>query len=94
MAVFHVVHFIFTSLSSCFSISPVPDTGYRCINFLDFGTGTFKRFVLLIEEAAWLYYGYRLEILGDSVFFPQLWGAGMGFFAVNVGILGNILSTS
>jgi len=89
-----VVHFIFTALSPCFSISPVPDTGYHRINFLDFGTGTFSHSVLLIEEAAWLYYGYRLEILGDNVFFPQLWGAGMAFFAVNVGILGNVLSPS
>jgi len=61
---------------------------------LDFGTGTFNHFAVLIEQAAWLYYGYRLEILGDNVFFPQLWGAGMGFLAVNVGILGNVLSSS
>ena len=44
------------------------------------------------SQAAWLYYGYRLEILGENVFFPQLWGAGMAFFAVNVGILGCVLS--
>lgn len=49
---------------------------------------------LLTHQAAWLYYGYRLEILGDNVFFPQLWSAGMAFFAVNVGILGNVLSSS
>lgn len=48
----------------------------------------------LIVQAAWLYYGYRLEMLGDNVFFPQLWGAGMAFFAVNVGILGDVLSSS
>lgn len=46
----------------------------------------------ILAQAAWLYYGYRLEMLGDNVFFPQLWSAGMAFFAVNVGILGNVLS--
>jgi GPI mannosyltransferase 1 subunit M len=43
-------------------------------------------------KGAWLYYGYQLELLGENVFFPQLWAAGMGFFAVNVGILGQVLS--
>ena len=43
-------------------------------------------------KAGWLYYGYQLEILGENVFFPQLWGAGMAFFAVHVGILGEVLS--
>jgi len=46
----------------------------------------------ILSQGAWLYYGYRLELLGENVFFPQLWAAGMGFFAVNVGILGQVLS--
>lgn len=46
----------------------------------------------ILAQAAWLYYGYRLEMLGDNVFFPQLWSAGMAFFAINVGILGDVLS--
>ena len=36
--------------------------------------------------AHWLYWGYRLEFLGDSVFF-NLWVAGVCFFLVNVGIV-------
>jgi hypothetical protein len=30
-------------------------------------------------------------MLGDDVFFPQLWGAGMAFLGVNVWILGDVL---
>ena len=37
-------------------------------------------------ELHWLYWGYRLEFLGDKVFL-QLWGASMLFFMVNVFIL-------
>ena len=37
-------------------------------------------------ELHWLYWGYRLEFVGDNVFL-QLWGASMLFFGANVLIL-------
>ena len=55
--------------------------------------GTFALTAWILAQVAWLYYGYRLEMLGENVFFPQLWGAGMAFFGVNVWILGQVLSS-
>ena len=37
-------------------------------------------------EVHWLYWGYRLEFRGESVF-VQLWLAGLLFFAANVGVM-------
>ena len=37
-------------------------------------------------QAHWLFWGYKLEFLGENVFWP-LWVAGLIFFAVNVYIV-------
>lgn len=38
-------------------------------------------------QGAWLHQGYQLEFLGESTFFPGLWGSSLAFFAVNIGLL-------
>ena len=48
----------------------------------------------ILAQALWLYYAYKLEMLGENVFFPQLWSAGMIFFGVNVGILAQVFSNT
>jgi GPI mannosyltransferase 1 subunit M len=45
-----------------------------------------------LVQGIWLHQGFRLEFLGISSFFPGLWLASLGFFAVNVWILGIIVS--
>lgn len=42
-------------------------------------------------KAAWLQQGYELEFLGNSTFFPGLWGAALVFFSVNVWLLGIVV---
>jgi hypothetical protein len=44
-----------------------------------------------VIKGAWLHQGFRLEFLGISTFVPGLWLASLGFFAVNVWILGIIV---
>jgi hypothetical protein len=43
-------------------------------------------------QALWLQQAFRLEFFGISTFFPGLWIASLIFFAVNVWILGIIVS--
>ncbi len=43
-------------------------------------------------QAIWLWQGYKLEMLGESTFVPELWLSSLLFFAVNCWILGIIVS--
>ncbi|TGZ83350.1 GPI mannosyltransferase 1 [Ascodesmis nigricans] len=47
--------------------------------------------VWVAGQAAWLAMGYRLEFLGESVFFPQMWLAALAFFAGNCWLLGEFV---
>jgi hypothetical protein len=49
-------------------------------------------FTANLRKAWWLFEGYQLEFLGNSTFVPNLWAASTGFFIVNMGILGVIIS--
>lgn len=40
------------------------------------------------SQATWLFFAYKLEFLGESTFFPQLLLSSVGFFFVNIYILG------
>ena len=42
-------------------------------------------------QVAWLQQGFKLEFLGESTFVPGLWAAGLGFYVVNMGVLGVIV---
>ena len=42
-------------------------------------------------QVLWLQQGYELEFLVISTFVPGLWAAGLGFYLVNMGILGVIV---
>lgn len=43
-------------------------------------------------QALWLWQAYELEFLGRSTFVPGLWGSSLLFYAVNMWILGIIVS--
>jgi hypothetical protein len=45
----------------------------------------------VLTQAAWLQQGYELEFLGNSTFFPGLWGSALTFFVVNCWLLGVIV---
>lgn len=45
----------------------------------------------VLGQAAWLGMGFKLEFLGESVFFPGLWVASLGFFGVNCWLLGEFV---
>lgn len=45
----------------------------------------------VLGQAAWLQQGYQLEFLGNSTFVLGLWLATLGFFAINIGILGIVI---
>lgn len=45
----------------------------------------------VLTQAAWLQQGYELEFLGNSTFFPGLWGSALAFFGVNCWLLGVIV---
>lgn len=47
----------------------------------------------VLSELHWLYWGYKLEMLGENVFL-QLWAASLLFFLANVRILTRILSSN
>lgn len=53
--------------------------------------GLFALFLWVLGQAIWLQQGYQLEFLGNSTFAPELWLAGIFFFAVNCWILGIIV---
>ena len=42
-------------------------------------------------QVVWLWEGYRLEFEGVSTFVPGLWGAGLAFYMVNMGLLGVVI---
>ncbi|KKK19394.1 hypothetical protein ARAM_004268 [Aspergillus rambellii] len=46
----------------------------------------------VVSQAAWLQQGFNLEFLGISTFMPGLFLSSLGFFAVNVWILGIIVA--
>ena len=46
----------------------------------------------ILSELHWLYWGYRLEMLGENVFL-QLWIASLIFFTANLRILTSILAS-
>jgi phosphatidylinositol glycan class M len=51
-----------------------------------------NRFVLLhVWQLHWLYWGWRLEFLGDSVFLG-VWAAGLVFFIANIVVLHQIIA--
>jgi len=50
--------------------------------------GTVALAMWVLGQAAWLLQGYELEFLGNSTYFPGLWAASLGFFAVNCWLLG------
>lgn len=47
--------------------------------------------LMIHQKTVWLQQGYFLEFLGMSAFVPGLLLASLGFFAVNVWILGVIV---
>ncbi|OXV12004.1 hypothetical protein Egran_00235 [Elaphomyces granulatus] len=49
-------------------------------------------FLWALSQTIWLGQGFRLEFLGISSFVPGLWLASLAFFAVNVWILGVIIT--
>ncbi|GAD96343.1 GPI mannosyltransferase 1 [Paecilomyces variotii No. 5] len=46
----------------------------------------------VVSQALWLYEGFQLEFLGISSFVPGLWLSSLFFFAVNIWILGIIVT--
>ncbi|TYZ64760.1 hypothetical protein PybrP1_008897 [[Pythium] brassicae (nom. inval.)] len=42
------------------------------------------------SELHWLFWAFRLEMKGESTFFP-LWFAGLAFFSVNIGVLATLM---
>lgn len=46
----------------------------------------------IIGQALWLQQGFELEFMGKSTFVPGLWAACLIFYAVNIWILGTIVS--
>jgi len=48
--------------------------------------------ICLPSQALWLQQGYELEFLGNPTFVPGLWFTSIFFFAVNVWILGIIIT--
>lgn len=54
--------------------------------------GTLALGLWILGQAAWLHQGYRLEFLGISSFYPEMWYASLLFFIVNCWILAIIIS--
>ena len=54
--------------------------------------GTTVLIAWVIGQAAWLYYGYQLEFLGQQAFIPGLWLSSLLFFIINSWILGVLIS--
>jgi phosphatidylinositol glycan class M len=60
--------------------------------YMPIGWGLTKTVVALslwvASQAAWINYGYRLEFLGESTFYPALFTCTLAFFAVNCWMIG------
>lgn len=92
LLVFHLVPHIPAFLPTILFVASEPKDGFHsgCImgrhageSFGEIGEKQADR-----KEALWLHRAYALEFLGQSTFFPDLFLAGLAFFAVNCWILG------
>ena len=92
LLVFHLVPHISPFLPTILFVASEPKDGLHsgCVvggnageSCIGFGEKQADR-----PEALWLHRAYALEFLGQSTFFPDLFLAGLAFFAVNCWILG------
>jgi phosphatidylinositol glycan class M len=58
------------------------------INSGKYGIKTFVLILWMISQVVWIRQGYLLEFLGESTFYPGLFGATMAFFVTNCWAIG------